>query len=70
MNIKFFAAAPVPADRAGKEMKKGAAFAVRLLRLLHSPWAASSAFFAAVLASLAAAAAVVSSDLPLLLGGL
>lgn len=66
MNFKFSAAAPVPGDRSGKQMKSGAALA----RRLHSRWAASSAFFAAVLASLAAAAAVVSSDLPLLLGGL
>ena len=69
MNFKF-SAAPVPGDRAGKEMTSGAAFSHRLLRRLHSRWVASSAFFAAVLASFAAAAAVVSHDLPLLLGGL
>jgi hypothetical protein len=70
MNFKFSAAAPALGGKADKEMKSGAAFPHRLLRRLHSQWAASSAFFAAVLASLAAAAAVVSSDLPLLLGGL
>ena len=70
MNFKFSAVAPALGDRAGKESKSSRAFPVRLLRRLHSQWAASSAFFAAVLASLAAAAAVISNDLPLLLGGL
>jgi hypothetical protein len=70
MNFKFSAAAPVPGDRAGKEMTSGAAFPVRLLRRLHSRWTAFLAFCVAVLASLAAAAAVASNDLPVLLGGL
>ena len=70
MNFKFPAVVPTLGDQAGKETKSGAVFAVRLLRRLHSQWAASSAFFATVLASLASAAAVISSDLPLLRGGL
>ncbi|NMM06172.1 hypothetical protein [Polaromonas sp.] len=70
MNFKFSAAVPMLGDKAGKESKGGGAFAVWLLRRLHSQWAASSAFFATVLASLASAAAVISSDLPLLRGGL
>lgn len=70
MNFKFSTAAPALGDKAGKESKGGGALPVRLFRRLHSQWAASSAFFAAVLASLAAAAAVASSELPVLLGGL
>jgi hypothetical protein len=70
MNFKFSAAAPALGGKAGKERKSGAALPVRLMRRLHSQWAASSAFFAAVLASLAAAAAVASNEWPVLLGGL
>jgi hypothetical protein len=70
MSFKFSAAAPAWDDKAGQERKSGAAFPVRLLRRLHSRWAAWSAFFAAALASLAAAAAVASNELPVWLGGL
>jgi hypothetical protein len=70
MKFKFSASAPALGGQAGKERESGPALPVRLLRRLHSQWAAASAFFAAVLASLAAAAAVASNELPVLLGGL